>query len=85
MVIPRFADITKNIENMQSIVDDTLLWSDNLQDNFSDKIQFGHELVDFASLEGIMTGVRPIRKFLDSIRAFPQPKTLSDARSFFGW
>ena len=31
-----------------------------------------------------MTGVRPNRKFLEAIRAFPAPKTLSEARSFFG-
>ena len=31
-----------------------------------------------------MTGVRPNRKFLEAIRAFPAPKALSEARSFFG-
>ena len=31
-----------------------------------------------------MTGVRPSRKFLEAIRAFPAPRNLSEARSFFG-
>ena len=31
-----------------------------------------------------MDGVRPCKKFLDSIRSFPRPNSLSEARSFFG-
>ena len=98
----RFANITEGIENKRSIVDDTLIWSDNIQQNFedvckllevchtaglifnSDKLQFGQDTVEFAGLEVTMSGVRPSRKFLESIRAFPAPKTLSEARSFFG-
>ena len=98
----RFANITEGIKNKRSIVDDTLLWSDNIEENFgdvckllevchtaglifnSDKFQFGQETVEFAGLEVTMDGVRPSRKFLEAIRAFPSPKTLSEARSFFG-
>ena len=83
-------------------MDDTLVWNDNLQENFedvcrllqichsaglifnSDKFQFGQETVEFAGLEVTMTGVRPSRKFLESIRAFPAPRNLSGATSFFG-
>ena len=50
----------------------------------SDKFQFGQETVEFAGLEVTMTGVRPSRKFLEAIRAFPAPRNLSEARSFFG-
>ena len=85
----RFANITEGIENKRSIVDDTLIWSDNIQQNFedvskllevchtaglifnSDKLQFGQDTVEFAGLEVTMSGVRPSRKFLESIRAFP--------------
>ena len=49
-----------------------------------DKFQFGQEKVEFAGLDVTMDGVKPCRKFLDSIRSFPRPNTLSEARSFFG-
>ena len=89
----RFANITKSIENKRLLVYNTLIWNNNLQDNFedvckllqvchsaglifkSDKFQFGQETVKFAGLEVTMTGVRPSRKFLEAIRAFPAPKT----------
>ena len=32
----RFANITEGMENKRSIVDDTLMWSDNIQENFED-------------------------------------------------
>ena len=50
----------------------------------SDKFQFGQETVDFAGLEVSKEGVKPSRKLLDSIKNFPRPETLSEARSFFG-
>ena len=98
----RFSLITENIKNKQVIVDDTLLWSDSVEQNFydvstllitghnaglifnSDKFQFGQDSVDFAGLEVNRDGVRPARKFLESIKSFPRPETLSEARSFFG-
>ena len=49
-----------------------------------DKFQFAQETVEFAGLEVTMTGVRPARKFLEAIKVFPRPTTLSEARSFFG-
>ena len=98
----RFSLITENIRNKQVIVDDTLLWSDSVEQNFydvstlletghraglifnSDKFQFGQDTVDFAGLEVSKDGVRPARKFLESISTFPRPESLSEARSFFG-
>ena len=50
----------------------------------SDKFQFGKETVEFAGLEITSYGVRPSRKFLDAITAFPRPENISDMRSFFG-
>ena len=49
-----------------------------------DKFQFGMETVDFAGLEVTMDGVKPSSKFLEAIRSFPRPDSLSAARSFFG-
>ena len=98
----RFADIAKDINNKRTIIDDTVIWSDNLEDNFkqvchmlevcsraglifnSDKFQFGRDTVDFAGLEITSYGVRPSKRFLDSIMAFPRPENISEVRSFFG-
>ena len=98
----RFDLITAGIQDKVVIVDDSLLWSDDIKSNFydvcnlvktchdaglifnADKFQFGQDTVDFAGLEVTNDGVRPSGKFLDAIRAFPRPDTLSAARSFFG-
>ena len=98
----RFSLITEKIKNKQVIVDDMLIWSDDVKQNFydvsnlletghkaglifnSDKFQFGQDVVDFAGLEISKTGVRPCKKFIESIRNFPRPENLSEARSFFG-
>ena len=98
----RFAQIAKEVTNKRTIVDDTVIWSDNMEDNFndvckllavcceaglifnSDKFQFGQDTVDFAGLEITSDGVRPSRKFLESIRTLPAPTNITEARSFFG-
>ena len=98
----RFSEITSNIKNKRTIVDDTVLWSDDLAPNFndmckmlevchtaglifnSDKFQFGQDVVEFAGLEITNDGVRPCKKFLDAIRAFPTPTNITEVRSFFG-
>ena len=91
--------IAKDIQNKVTIVDDTLIHSDNLEENFNDvcqllnvchdaglvfnpdKFQFGQKTVEFAGLEVTNDGVRPCRKFLESIRSFPRPNTLSEEMS----
>ena len=98
----RFSIITEEIKQKQVIVDDTLLWSDNVEKNFhdvcqllqvghkaglifnSDKFQFGQDTVEFAGLEVSKEGVKPSKKLVESIKSFPRPDTLSEARSFFG-
>ena len=50
----------------------------------SDKFQFRKETVEFAGLEITSYGVRPSRKFLNAITAFPRPENISDIRTFFG-
>ena len=49
-----------------------------------DKFQFGQPVVEFAGLDVTLDGVKPCSKFLESIRSFPRPTSLSEARSFFG-
>ena len=74
----RYRLITEDIKNKVTIVDDTLIHSDNIEENFHDvcqllntglvfnpdKFQFGQETVKFAGLEVTKDGVRPCRKFL---------------------
>ena len=98
----RFAQITQGIENKRTIVDDTVIWSDSVEEKFndvcklltvcseaglifnSDKFQFGLDKVDFAGLEITSEVVKPSRKFLEAIRAFPALTNITEARSFFG-
>ena len=49
-----------------------------------DKFQFGQDSVRFAGLEITNDGVRPSKRFLEAIRAFPAPTNITEARSFFG-
>ena len=98
----RFSLITEEIENKVTIVDDNLVYSDSIEENFkdvcrllsichnaglvvnSDKFQFCQETVEFAGLDVTMEGVKPCKKFLESMKQFPRPTTLTEARSFFG-
>ena len=50
----------------------------------SDKFQFGKETVNFAGMEITKDAIRPAREYLDAIRNFPVPKTISSMRSFYG-
>ena len=97
----RFSEISSDIKNKRTIVDDMVLWSNDVATNFtdvckmlevcytaglifnSDKFQFGQDVVEFAGLEIADDGVRPCKKFLDAIRAFPTPTNITEVRFFF--
>ena len=49
-----------------------------------DKFQFCLETVQFGGLQITPTGVTPSESMLEAILNFPIPKTLTDARSWFG-
>ena len=49
-----------------------------------DKFKFGADTVEFAGFEITNNTVRPCQKFLDAIRHFPTPKSITDIRSWFG-
>ena len=49
-----------------------------------DKFQFCQDSVEFAGLNITPSGICPSQKILTAIRDFPVPKTLTDARSWFG-
>ena len=48
------------------------------------KFQFCSKDVDFAGFHITASGVKPLRKYLDAIAAFPRPKTITDVRAWFG-
>ena len=48
------------------------------------KFQFGRDTVEFAGFEITPTAVRPCARFLEAIRHFPTPRSITDARSWFG-
>ena len=49
-----------------------------------EKFIFGQETVEFAGFEITAGSVRPCRKFLYAIIDFPQPRNITDIRSWFG-
>ena len=49
-----------------------------------DKFQFGQETVKFLGFEVTKDTVKPTEDFLDNIRSFPSPRTITDIRSWYG-
>merc|ERR1712082_101212 len=48
------------------------------------KFQFAEEEVEFLGFRVTATGVQPTQSFLDGIRNFPTPSSITDVRSWFG-
>ena len=49
-----------------------------------EKFVFGASTVDFAGFTITMTDVRPCSLYLEAIRDFPEPRNITDVRSWFG-
>ena len=49
-----------------------------------DKFQFCQDTMDFAGMEVTSKGVRPSRKFLDTIAELPSPTNTKEVRAFHG-
>ena len=49
-----------------------------------DKFQFCQDIVDFAGMQVTSKGVRPSRKFLDTIAELPSPTNTKEVRAFHG-
>ena len=49
-----------------------------------EKFQFARLTVDFAGFRITETSIEPLPKYLDAIRDFPIPKSITDIRSWFG-
>ena len=50
-----------------------------------DKFHFAMEEVEFAGFVITMNGIKPTDRYIDTIRNFPTPKTISDVRSWYGF
>ena len=97
----RFDDICAEVPKKTKCIDDTLLWSNSLEESFfqacnwldicgrngitlnPEKFIFGQETMEFAGFEITAYSVRPCRKFLNAIIDFPQPRNITDIRSWF--
>ena len=49
-----------------------------------DKLRFARRTVDFAGFRVTDTTIEPLPKYLDAIRDFPTPTSVTDIRSWFG-
>jgi hypothetical protein len=49
-----------------------------------EKFVFGADTVEFAGFEITMDTVRPCQRYIDAIRNFPTPTSITDVRSWFG-
>ena len=49
-----------------------------------DKFVFAKKEVDFAGFRITEDGIQPCDKIIEDIRKFPAPRTISEARSWFG-
>ena len=47
-----------------------------------EKFQFAQDTVNFAGMEVTSTGVRPSKKFLDTIMGLPTPTNIKEVRAF---
>ena len=97
----RYDNITRGISRHMKIIDDSILWSDNLMEAFEqagqflttvgrggvvlnkEKFHFADTTAEFAGFRLGDGGVRPLDSFVEAIRNFPVPSTITDMRSFF--
>ena len=49
-----------------------------------DKFQFAEKSVDFPGFRVSNSAIKPVPKYLDTIRNFPSPNSTTDVRSWFG-
>ena len=98
----RYDEIIKDVTNKIKIVDDTLLYDNDIESSFyhtwdyltlcyskgiifnKSKFQFCQDTVNFAGLNITSKGITPSNHILGAIENFPSPKSLTDARSWFG-
>ena len=98
----RFDEIVADFPKKTKCIDDTLMWSDSIEDAFyqaiewldicgkngiilnPSKFKFAKTTVEFAGFEITPNSVRPCARYLEAIKNFPTPRTITDVRSWFG-
>ena len=97
----RYNQITSNIDRHIKVIDDSLLWSNNIHGAWTDvtnflstvgsrgvilnsnKFRFFTRKAMFASFQLGDGAIKPLEKHVTVICDFPEPKSLTDMRSFF--
>ena len=97
----RYDQITSNIDRHIKVIDDSLIWSNNMQQAWDDvtnflstvgskgvilnskKFQFAARNAEFAGFQLGNGAIKPLEKHITAICDFPEPKNLTDMRSFF--
>ncbi|VDI45746.1 Hypothetical predicted protein [Mytilus galloprovincialis] len=77
----RFDEIVADVPHRTKCVDDTLLWSDDIEEK---KFHSAQDTVEFAGFKITNDRVRPCKRYLPAILDFPTPKNITDVRSWFG-
>ena len=95
----RYDEITSSTPNKTKRVDDTLLWSEMIEESFvnwldicgrhgitlnPEKFCFTQVEVEFAGFEITSDTVRPCKRYIRAITDIPTPQNLTDIRSWFG-
>lgn len=92
----RFDEIVSHIPDKTKCIDDTLLWADDITSSFHQAVnwldicgrhgitlnpdKFTFAAVEFTGFEITPDSVRPCAKYLDAIRHFPTPSSITDTR-----
>ena len=97
----RYDQITMGVRRHIKVIDDSLLWSTDMQQAWDDvtnflstvgqrgvvlnetKFHFAERQADFAGFKLADGTLRPLEKHIEAIRMFPEPRSLTDLRSFF--
>ena len=97
----RYNQITSDIDHHIKVIDDSLLWSNDIHGAWADVMNFlstvGSKGVilnsnkfcfttrksEFAGFQLSDGTIKPLEKHVTAVRDFPEPKSLTDMRSFF--
>ena len=72
----RYDDITIDVKNMVKCIDDTLLWADNIQDNFEQTIQY----LDLCGRNGIVLNPKKFTFAADEVEFAGFEITMTNVR-----
>ena len=97
----RYDQITSDIDRHIKVIDDSLLWSNDIHGAWTNvtnflstvgrrgvilnakKFHFAERTAEFAGFQLGDGAIKPLEKHVTAIRDFPEPRSLTDMRSFF--